>query len=159
MRNIPLLASFIPPPVGSFFRRGVATAVAVLLLSAATAHTARADDNTPRAPELAGLGSHSSPVTTANPRAQRFFDQGLRLLYAFNHPEALRAYRQDLARWRENGWSLFGLAQSLAAQGRHDDATAVRGRFEVAWARADITLTASRILGVGAQKVGSAAGQ
>jgi tetratricopeptide (TPR) repeat protein len=95
MRNILLLASFIPHPVGSFFtRRGVATTVAVLLLSAATAHSARGDDHAPRAPELAGLGSHSSPVTTANPRAQRFFDQGLRLLYAFNHPEALRAFRE-----------------------------------------------------------------
>jgi hypothetical protein len=61
MRHVPLLASFIPHPVGSFFtRRGVATAVAVLLLSAAIARSACANDNTPRAPELAGLGSPRS---------------------------------------------------------------------------------------------------
>jgi hypothetical protein len=50
-------------------------------------------------------------------------------------------------RFRENGWSLFGLMQSLSAQGRSAEAAAVRRRFEKAWARADITLTASRIMG------------
>src|SRR5262245_27606037 len=44
------------------------------------------------APELAGLGNLSMPVSTRNPAAQRFFDQGLRLLYAFNHQEARRAF-------------------------------------------------------------------
>ena len=39
------------------------------------------------------LGSLSMPITTANPRAQRYFDQGLRLAYAFNHAEARRAFR------------------------------------------------------------------
>lgn len=39
------------------------------------------------------LGSVSLPVTTDNPRAQRYFDQGLRLAYAFNHAEARRAFR------------------------------------------------------------------
>lgn len=39
------------------------------------------------------LGSVSMLVTTANPRAQRYFDQGLRLAYAFNHAEARRAFR------------------------------------------------------------------
>ena len=34
------------------------------------------------------------PVTTSVPGAQRFFDQGLRLLYAFNHAEAIRAFRE-----------------------------------------------------------------
>lgn len=39
------------------------------------------------------LGNVSWPITTANPRAQRYFDQGLRLAYAFNHAEARRAFR------------------------------------------------------------------
>ena len=34
------------------------------------------------------------PVSTAVPQAQRFFDQGMRLLYAFNHAEAIRAFRE-----------------------------------------------------------------
>jgi tetratricopeptide (TPR) repeat protein len=40
------------------------------------------------------LGDLSYPITTQNPMAQRYFDQGLRLTYAFNHAEALRAYRE-----------------------------------------------------------------
>jgi hypothetical protein len=46
------------------------------------------------APELVGLGSLDYRVTTAVPRAQLFFNQGLRLLYGFNHTEALRAFRE-----------------------------------------------------------------
>jgi tetratricopeptide (TPR) repeat protein len=44
------------------------------------------------------LGELSYPITTFSPATQQYFDQGLRLSYAFNHPEALRAFRraQDL---------------------------------------------------------------
>jgi hypothetical protein len=72
---------------------------------------------------------------------------GALLLEAGRAAEAEAAYRVDLARFRENGWSLFGLWQSLVAQKRTDEARVVRARFEQAWARADVTLTASRILG------------
>jgi len=40
------------------------------------------------------LGTLSYPVSTRNAMAQRYFDQGLRLAYAFNHAEARRAFRQ-----------------------------------------------------------------
>jgi tetratricopeptide (TPR) repeat protein len=41
-----------------------------------------------------GLGSVSYKITTSNPAAQTYFDQGLRLTYAFNHGEAQRAFRK-----------------------------------------------------------------
>ena len=41
-----------------------------------------------------GLGSVAFKITTANERAQAYFDQGLRLAYAFNHGEAQRAFRK-----------------------------------------------------------------
>ena len=44
-------------------------------------------------PLWAGLGTVSYKVTTTNERAQAYFDQGLRLAYAFNHGEAQRAFR------------------------------------------------------------------
>lgn len=44
-------------------------------------------------PLWSNLGSATLPITTANPRAQQYFDQGLRLAYAFNHAEARRAFR------------------------------------------------------------------
>jgi tetratricopeptide (TPR) repeat protein len=40
------------------------------------------------------LGSHHYAVTTRVPPAQRYFDQGLRLYYAFNHAEAVRAFEE-----------------------------------------------------------------
>jgi hypothetical protein len=58
--------------------------------------------------------------------------------------EAEAVYRDDLARNPGNGWSLFGLARSLEAQGKAADAAAAEARFRQAWSRADVTLSASR---------------
>jgi tetratricopeptide (TPR) repeat protein len=40
-----------------------------------------------------GLGDHRHPITTRNPLSQRYFDQGLRFVYAFDHPDAVRSFR------------------------------------------------------------------
>ena len=45
-------------------------------------------------PLWTGLGSITYKITTANEQAQTYFDQGLRLAYAFNHGEAQRAFRK-----------------------------------------------------------------
>jgi tetratricopeptide (TPR) repeat protein len=46
-------------------------------------------------PPLYGdLGTHHYPISTAVSRAQQYFDQGLRLTYAFNHAEAIRAFEE-----------------------------------------------------------------
>jgi len=59
-------------------------------MSAARPTAAFADTEPPM---WAGLGSITYKITTANERAQAYFDQGLRLAYAFNHGEAQRAFR------------------------------------------------------------------
>lgn len=41
-----------------------------------------------------GLGLHRRKVTTKNAQAQRYFDQGLNFLFAFNHDEAIRSFQQ-----------------------------------------------------------------
>jgi predicted Zn-dependent protease len=69
---------------------------------------------------------------------------GAALLQAGRAAEAEAVYREDLRGNPENGWSLFGLAQSLRAQGKTADAAAVDARFRRAWARADVSLTSSR---------------
>jgi len=69
---------------------------------------------------------------------------GAALLAASRPADAERVYREDLARFRDNGWSLFGVAAALDAQGRTVEADAVRARLATAWAGADIRLTASR---------------
>jgi tetratricopeptide (TPR) repeat protein len=43
---------------------------------------------------LKGLGVHTHKIETSNPEAQKFFDQGLTLLYGFNRYEALRSFRR-----------------------------------------------------------------
>src|SRR5438552_2995588 len=40
------------------------------------------------------LGTHHHAITTRVEAAQRFFDQGLRLLYAFNHDESIRSFHE-----------------------------------------------------------------
>jgi predicted Zn-dependent protease len=80
---------------------------------------------------------------------------GALLLEAGRPAEAEGAYRADLERFRENGWSLFGLSQSLSAQGRADEAAAVRARFDTAWRRADVTPTSSRTVAARAHIVGN----
>ena len=45
-------------------------------------------------PLFDGLGGFSRKVTTGSPEAQRYFDQGLAFMYAFNHDEAIRAFRR-----------------------------------------------------------------
>ena len=66
------------------------------------------------------------------------------LLRAGRPAEAEQLYREDLKRFPENGWSLFGLAQALRAQGKEAEAVKVDARFARAWAGTDVTLTASR---------------
>ena len=45
-------------------------------------------------PLYSNLGSHEYPVSTSNAQAQAYFNQGMRLYYAFNHAEAIRAFRE-----------------------------------------------------------------
>ena len=58
--------------------------------------------------------------------------------------EAESVYRKDLEYHPQNGWSLFGLVQSLNGQGKTEEAYAVRQQFDEAWADADVVLTSSR---------------
>jgi tetratricopeptide (TPR) repeat protein len=69
---------------------------------------------------------------------------GAVLLQLNRAADAEQVYREDLKRNPNNGWSLFGLAQSLRAQGKTAEAAQVQERFEQAWKRADVRLTASR---------------
>jgi tetratricopeptide (TPR) repeat protein len=66
------------------------------------------------------------------------------LMLASRASEAEAEYRADLKWYPENGWSLFGLLQSLKAQRKESEAHEITGRFEKAWAHADVTLAASR---------------
>lgn len=69
---------------------------------------------------------------------------GALLLEAGRATEAERIYREDLKVNPDNGWSLAGLAESLARQGLAAAAAEARSRFDRAWANADVVPRASR---------------
>ena len=45
------------------------------------------------APLFEGMGDYHMPITTADPDAQRYFDQGMVLAFGFNHAESIRSFR------------------------------------------------------------------
>lgn len=68
---------------------------------------------------------------------------GASLMQAGRYAEAEQVYRSDLAQRAENGWSLFGLEESLRKQGRATEAAAVDARFRRVWANADVAIRSS----------------
>ncbi len=81
-----------------------ASAAAALLVAATV-------DAGPRDTPLFGnLGRHHRAVTTASREAQRYFDQGLTLVFAFNHDEATRSFRAAAAIDPECAMAWWGVA-------------------------------------------------
>jgi tetratricopeptide (TPR) repeat protein len=69
---------------------------------------------------------------------------GAVLMKQRRYAEAEQVYRDDLARLPENGWSLFGLADSLRKQKKNPDEVAqTQAKFKKIWAKADLTITTS----------------
>jgi tetratricopeptide (TPR) repeat protein len=62
------------------------------------------------------------------------------------YKEAEKVYRDDLLTFKENGWALMGLYNSLKGQERNGEAMEVKKRFDKAWMYADVEITTSRIL-------------
>jgi tetratricopeptide (TPR) repeat protein len=65
---------------------------------------------------------------------------GAALLKAGRAKDAETVYREELRDLHENGWALFGLWQSVRAQGRSAETQEIRERFERAWKNADVVL-------------------
>src|ERR1041385_8776284 len=71
--------------------------VATLLLCgslAAQQHQMHSQPAPKKATLMSGLGDLHHPVSTSNAEAQKFFDQGMRLIYAFNHEEAAGSFQR-----------------------------------------------------------------
>src|SRR3984893_5264541 len=62
---------------------------------------------------MPGLGQHHHTISTKSPEAQRFFDQGLTLVFAFNHEEAARAFRRASELDPQSAMASWGLALAL----------------------------------------------
>lgn len=62
---------------------------------------------------MEGLGNLHHPVSTDNPEAQQFFDQGLRLIYAFNHDEAARSFQHAAELDPKLAMAYWGVAEAV----------------------------------------------
>src|SRR5437763_12690215 len=73
-----------------------------------------ASDKDKHAPVLmAGLGEVHHPVSTKNPQAQQFFDQGLKLVFGFNHDEAGRSFQRAAELDPKLAMAWWGVALTL----------------------------------------------
>jgi pimeloyl-ACP methyl ester carboxylesterase/tetratricopeptide (TPR) repeat protein len=62
-----------------------------------------------------GLGDINHPVSTSNPEAQKFFNQGLAYVYAFNHEEAIRSFKQAATLDPQLAMAYWGVALALGS--------------------------------------------
>ena len=62
---------------------------------------------------MTGVGNVHHPVSTSNPEAQKFFDQGLRLIYAFNHDEAARSFQRAAELDPKLAIAYWGVAEAV----------------------------------------------
>src|SRR6266849_1404026 len=85
--------------------------VALCLPGFAQEHAAAAKGKT--ATLMSGLGNWRQPVSTKNAQAQAFFDQGLRLIYAFNHDEAARSFRHAAELDPKLAMAYWGVAEAV----------------------------------------------
>src|SRR5215207_5696599 len=95
----------------------------------------------PAATELhPGLGDYHFGITTANPDAQVYFDQGIRLLYGFNHDEAARYFRRAAELDTQAPMPYWGIALSIGPN--YNDAAVDAARAQATY---DAVKNASRL--------------
>ena len=100
------------------------------------------------APLFDGYGDHHHPISTKNPKTQAYFDQGVRMLFAFNHPEAIRSFR-EAARLDPHcamcWWGVgFALGSNINLPMQHDAAPPAWAALEMARALAGVECLAGR---------------
>ena len=92
-------------------------------------HAARSDATPP--PLFDNLGVYSQKITTSSPQTQAYFDQGLRLVYGFNHAEAQRAFREAARLDGDCAMCYWGIALTYGSNyNSPTDAERERGAWE-----------------------------
>ena len=126
------------------FRRSLPSGLAVAIYVAFASAPGAMAQSPGGAPLLDGMGSYSHPIRTSSPEAQRYFDQGLALLYNFNHAEAERSFLRaaELDPTAPMPWWGVGVALGL---NYNRDVTKLEGeRGKRAYDAAQKALTLSR---------------
>jgi tetratricopeptide (TPR) repeat protein len=93
------------------FRVSVLLALLLCLPSIAQDHSAHGQPKP--ATLMSGVGNLHHPVSTSNSEAQEFFDQGLRLIYDFNHDEAARSFQRATELDPKLAIAYWGIAEAV----------------------------------------------
>src|SRR5207344_1456615 len=84
-----------------------------MVVAISIALPAQAEETPAVVPLFDNLGTHHHAVTTRSPQAQQYFDQGLRLVYGFNHDEAIRAFKEATRLDPKCAMAFWGIAFAL----------------------------------------------
>ena len=84
-----------------------------------------------QAPLFAGMGPHRRAITTGSPEAQKYFNQGLTWIYAFNHDEAIRSFLRAAELDPDCAMAWWGVAHCEGPN--YNDAVMTEGRSKAAW--------------------------
>ena len=77
-----------------------------------------------------GFGNYTRTVTTDSAQAQKYFNQGMQLLYGFNHDEAIRSFEKAAELKPDSSVVLENLINAYKAAGEHDRANEATARLE-----------------------------
>src|SRR5438045_3094522 len=92
-----------------------------LSLTSATCHAQKPKPSDhPTDLALTAIGRHHHPIATKNKSAQDYFDQGLTLIYGFNHEEAARAFQQAAKLDPASPMPLWGIALAVGPNYNQD---------------------------------------
>jgi len=94
-------------------RHALVLSLICAMCSLAVAQDHRAHPQAKPATLMSGYGDLHHPVSTSNPQAQQFFDQGLRQIYAFNHDEAARSFQRATELDPKLAIAYWGLAEAV----------------------------------------------
>jgi tetratricopeptide (TPR) repeat protein len=101
---------------------------------------ALAADHLEKAAEIEDTLSYGEPPQWLQPVRHTL---GAVYLSSGNYREAERVYREDLEKWPNNGWSLFGLSRALKEQGKLFEAEKVKHQYDESWRDADAHIATS----------------
>lgn len=109
---------YVITAITRFLNRNLFNSLVVVCILSASAFAQIAGQNHSSADTkpillMPGLGNHHHTVSTKNPEAQRFFDQGLTLIFAFNHDEAIRSFRRAAELDPKLAMAYWGMALAL----------------------------------------------
>ena len=103
----------------------------IFLLAFAVCDRSTAAKVSPEAPLFEKMGSHQRKITTDNPKAQDYFNQGLIWMYAFNHDEAIRSFTS--AAQIDDNCAMAWWGISLAAGPQYNHPVMNEERTATAW--------------------------